>query len=58
MSVGSALAVIVAAVVVLDSPRFARTAGWRRVLLTGWGASTAFAVLLGARNVVTYCSGT
>ena len=50
VSVGTVLAVVVAVVVVLHGPRFARTAGWRLVLLTGWAASTAFAVLLAATD--------
>ncbi|KQY25289.1 hypothetical protein ASD16_07650 [Cellulomonas sp. Root485] len=49
-SVGTVLAVVVAGVVVLSGPRFARTARWRLVLLAGWGASTLFAVLLAATD--------
>ena len=50
VSVGTVLAVVVAGLVVLQGPRFARTAGWRPLLLAGWGASTAFAVCLAATD--------
>ncbi|WP_315094221.1 hypothetical protein [uncultured Cellulomonas sp.] len=50
VSVVTVLAVVVAGLVVLQGPRFARTAGWRLVLLAGWAASTAFAVLLAATD--------
>ena len=49
-SVGTALAVVVACLVVVHGPRLARTARWGRVLLGGWAASTAFAALLAATD--------
>ena len=45
-SVGTLAAVVVALLVVLVGPRFARTAPWVAVLVVGWAASAAFAVAL------------
>ncbi|WP_146926732.1 hypothetical protein [Cellulomonas xylanilytica] len=53
VSIGTVLAVLVAAFVVLQGPRLARAAGWRPLLLAGWGALTAFAVLLAATDGLT-----
>ena len=45
-SVGTLAAVVVALLVVLVGPRFARTAPWGAVLVVGWATSAAFAVAL------------
>ena len=49
-SVGTVLAVLVGAVVVVLGPSFARTARWWVVLVAGWVASAAFAVALAATD--------
>lgn len=46
VSIGTAVAVVVAAVVVVLGPAFARSARWGALLLTAWATTAAFAVAL------------